>query len=250
MKQSKILIPTSKEAPSDAEALSHKMMARAGYIYQISSGVWSYLPMGYRVIRKIEKIIREEMDKIDAVEMMMPVMLPADIWKQTGRYEAYGDNLFKFSGRNDREYVLGPTHEESFTEILRDSIKSYKKLPLVVYQLQDKFRDEARPRYGVLRSKEFEMFDAYSFSADQAGLDAAYNDQAKAYRNIFDRIGLDYKVILADSGTIGGDNFKNFQHLLKLVKMSSFTLMVIMLPTWKRLLLNLPVFSKLMNRLN
>lgn len=210
MKQSKILIPTSKEAPSDAEALSHKMMARAGYIYQISSGVWSYLPMGYRVIRKIEKIIREEMDKIDAVEMMMPVMLPADIWKQTGRYEAYGDNLFKFNGRNDREYVLGPTHEESFTEVLRDSIKSYKKLPLVVYQLQDKFRDEARPRYGVLRSKEFEMFDAYSFSADQAGLDAAYNDQAKAYRNIFDRIGLDYKVILADSGTIGGDNSQEF----------------------------------------
>ncbi|MBM6954066.1 proline--tRNA ligase [Limosilactobacillus coleohominis] len=210
MKQSKILIPTSKEAPSDAEALSHKMMARAGYIYQISSGVWSYLPMGYRVIRKIEKIIREEMDKIEAVEMMMPVMLPADIWKQTGRYEAYGDNLFKFSGRNDREYVLGPTHEESFTEVLRDSIKSYKKLPLVVYQLQDKFRDEARPRYGVLRSKEFEMFDAYSFSADQAGLDAAYNDQAKAYRNIFDRIGLDYKVILADSGTIGGDNSQEF----------------------------------------
>ena len=185
-------------------------MARSGYIYQISSGVWSYLPMGYRVIRKIEKIIREEMDKIDAVEMMMPVMLPADIWKQTGRYEAYGDNLFKFSGRNDREYVLGPTHEESFTEVLRDSIKSYKKLPLVVYQLQDKFRDEARPRYGVLRSKEFEMFDAYSFSADQAGLDAAYNDQAKAYRNIFDRIGLDYKVILADSGTIGGDNSQEF----------------------------------------
>ena len=210
MKQSKILIPTSKDAPSDAEALSHKMMARAGYIYQISSGVWSYLPMGYRVIRKIEKIIREEMDKIDAVEMMMPVMLPADIWKQTGRYEAYGDNLFKFSGRNDREYVLGPTHEESFTEVLRDSIKSYKKLPLVVYQLQDKFRDETRPRYGVLRSKEFEMFDAYSFSADQAGLDAAYNDQAKAYRNIFDRIGLDYKVILADSGTIGGDNSQEF----------------------------------------
>lgn len=210
MKQSKILIPTSKEAPSDAETLSHKMMARAGYIYQISSGVWSYLPMGYRVIRKIEKIIREEMDKIDAVEMMMPVMLPADIWKQTGRYEAYGDNLFKFNGRNDREYVLGPTHEESFTEVLRDSIKSYKKLPLVVYQLQDKFRDEARPRYGVLRSKEFEMFDAYSFSADQAGLDAAYNDQAKAYRNIFDRIGLDYKVILADSGTIGGDNSQEF----------------------------------------
>lgn len=210
MKQSKVLIPTTKEAPSDAEALSHKMMARAGYIYQISSGVWSYLPMAYRVIRKIEKIIREEMDEIDAIEMLMPVMLPADIWKQTGRYEAYGDNLFKLNGRGDREYVLGPTHEESFTELLRDSIKTYKKLPLVVYQLQDKFRDEARPRYGVLRGKEFEMFDAYSFSADQAGLDEAYDNQAKAYRKIFDRIGLDYKVILADSGTIGGDNSQEF----------------------------------------
>lgn len=210
MKQSKVLIPTKKEAPSDAEALSHKMMARAGYIYQISSGVWSYLPLAYRVIRKIENIIRQEMDKADAVEMMMPALLPADMWKETGRYEAYGDNLFKLQDRSEREYVLGPTHEESFTEVLRDSIKSYKKLPLVVYQLQDKFRDEARPRFGILRSKEFEMFDAYSFSADQAGLDEAYKKQADAYRRIFDRIGLDYKVILADSGTIGGDNSQEF----------------------------------------
>lgn len=210
MRQSKVLIPTKKEAPSDAEALSHKMMARAGYIYQISSGVWSYLPLAYRVIRKIENIIRQEMDRADAVEMMMPALLPADMWKETGRYEAYGDNLFKLKDRSDREYVLGPTHEESFTEVLRDSIQSYKKLPLVVYQLQDKFRDEARPRFGVLRSKEFEMFDAYSFSADQAGLDEAYQKQADAYRRIFDRIGLDYKVILADSGTIGGDNSQEF----------------------------------------
>lgn len=210
MRQSKVLIPTKKEAPSDAEALSHKMMARAGYIYQISSGVWSYLPLAYRVIRKIENIIREEMDNIDAVEMMMPALLPADIWKETGRYEEYGDNLFKLKDRSDREYVLGPTHEESFTEVLRDSVKSYKKLPLVVYQLQDKFRDEARPRFGILRSKEFEMFDAYSFSTDQAGLDDAYRDQADAYRKIFDRIGLNYKVILADSGTIGGDNSQEF----------------------------------------
>ncbi|WP_251546905.1 proline--tRNA ligase [Limosilactobacillus caecicola] len=210
MKQSKILIPTKKEAPSDAEALSHKMMARAGYIYQISSGVWSFLPLGYRVIRKIEGIIRDEMEKADAVEMIMPALLPADLWRETGRYEAYGDNLFKLTDRSDREYVLGPTHEESFTEVLRDSIKSYKKLPLVVYQLQDKFRDETRPRFGVLRSKEFEMLDAYSFAADQAGLDEAYNKQAQAYRNIFDRIGLDYKIILADSGTIGGDNSQEF----------------------------------------
>lgn len=210
MKQSKILIPTKKEAPSDAEALSHIMMARAGYIYQLSAGVWSYLPMAYRVIRKVENIIREEMDKVNAYEMQIPAMLPDELWKQTGRYEAYGDNLYKFGDRNDRGFVLGPTDEEPMTAILRDSIKSYKKLPLVVYQITDKFRDEGRPRYGILRGKEFSMYDGYSFSADQEGLDEAYNDQAKAYRNIFDRIGLDYKVILADSGTIGGDNSQEF----------------------------------------
>ena len=210
MKQSKILIPTKKEAPSDVEALSHKMMVRAGYIYQISSGVWSYLPLAYRVIRKVEQIIREEMDKAGAYEMMMPALLPAELWKQSGRYEAYGDNLYKLSDRNDREFVLGPTHEESFTEVLRDSIKSYKKLPLVVYQLQNKFRDEDRPRYGILRGKEFEMLDGYSFAADEAGLDEAYQQQAQAYRNIFDRVGLKYKIILADSGTIGGDNSQEF----------------------------------------
>ena len=210
MRQSKILIPTNKEAPSDAEALSHKMMIRAGYIYQVSAGVWSYLPLAYRVIQKVENIIRDEMDKADAVEMMMPALLPADLWKESGRYESYGDNLFKLKDRRDRDFILGPTHEETFTEVIRDSIKSYKKLPLVVYQLQDKFRDEDRPRYGILRGKEFEMLDGYSFSADQAGLDEAYEKQAQAYRNIFDRVGLNYKVILADSGTMGGKNSQEF----------------------------------------
>ena len=210
MKQSKVLIPTKKEAPSDAEALSHKMMIRAGYIYQVSAGVWSYLPLAYRVIRKVENIIRDEMDKAGAVEKLMPGLLPADLWKESGRYESYGDNLFKLKDRRDRDFILGTTHEETFTEVLRDSIKSYKKLPLVVYQLQDKFRDEDRPRYGILRGKEFEMLDGYSFSADQEGLDEAYNNQAKAYRNIFDRIGLNYKVILADSGTMGGKNSQEF----------------------------------------
>ena len=210
MKQSKILIPTKKEAPSDAEALSHVMMERAGYIYQISSGVWSYLPLAYRVIRKVKGIIREEMEKAGAFQMETPSMLPADLWQQTGRYDAYGDTLFKFKDRNDREYILGPTDEEAMTEILRDSIKSYKKLPLVVYQITDKFRDEPRPRYGILRGKEFSMLDGYSFSADQKGLDEAYDLQAQAYRNIFDRAGLNYKVILADSGTIGGDNSQEF----------------------------------------
>ena len=210
MQQSKILIPTKKEAPSDAEALSHKMMVRAGYIYQVSAGVWAYLPMAYRVIRKVENIIRQEMEKAGAVEMMMPALLPANLWKESGRYESYGDNLFKLKDRRDRDFIMGPTHEETFTEVIRDSIKSYKKLPLVVYQLQDKFRDEDRPRYGILRGKEFEMLDGYSFSADQAGLDQAYDLQARAYRNIFDRIGLDYKVILADSGTMGGKNSQEF----------------------------------------
>lgn len=210
MQQSKILIPTKKEAPSDAEALSHKMMVRAGYIYQVSAGVWAYLPMAYRVIRKVENIIRQEMEKAGAVEMMMPALLPADLWKESGRYESYGDNLFKLKDRRDRDFIMGPTHEETFTEVIRDSIKSYKKLPLVVYQLQDKFRDEDRPRYGILRGKEFEMLDGYSFSADQAGLDQAYDLQARAYRNIFDRISLDYKVILADSGTMGGKNSQEF----------------------------------------
>ena len=186
------------------------MMIRAGYIYQVSAGVWSYLPLAYRVIRKVENIIRDEMDKAGAVEMLMPGLLPADLWKESGRYESYGDNLFKLKDRRDRDFILGPTHEETFTEVLRDSIKSYKKLPLVVYQLQDKFRDEDRPRYGILRGKEFEMLDGYSFSADQEGLDEAYNNQAKAYRNIFDRIGLNYKVILADSGTMGGKNSQEF----------------------------------------
>ena len=210
MKQSLILIPTKKEAPSDAEVLSHQMMARAGYIYQVAAGVWAYLPLAYRVIRKIENIIRDEMDKAGATEMMMPGILPADLWKESGRYESYGANLFKLKDRRDRDFILGPTHEETFTVLLRDSLKSYKKLPLVVYQLQDKYRDEDRPRFGVLRGKEFEMFDAYSFSADQAGPDAAYDKQAVAFRNIFDRIGLDYKVILADSGTMGGKNSQEF----------------------------------------
>lgn len=210
MKQSMMLIPTKKEAPSDAEALSHKMMIRAGYIYQVSAGVWSYLPLAYRVIRKVESIIRDEMAKAGAVEMMMPALLPADLWRESGRYETYGDNLFKLKDRRDRDFILGPTHEETFTSVIRDSIKSYKKLPLVVYQLQDKFRDEDRPRYGILRGKEFEMLDGYSFSANQAGLDKSYDLQAQAYRNIFDRIGINYKVILADSGTMGGKNSQEF----------------------------------------
>ncbi len=210
MKQSRMLLPTLKEAPSDAEALSHQMMVRAGYIYQVSAGVWAYLPLADRVLKKINQIIREEMDKVNGVEMMTPMVLPAELWQESNRYESYGPNLFKLKDRKDRDLILGPTHEETMTEIVRDSIKSYKKLPLLLYQIQDKFRDEDRPRYGILRGKEFLMQDAYSFSADQAGLDAIYDDMAVAYRNIFDRVGLNYKVIYADSGAMGGNGSQEF----------------------------------------
>lgn len=210
MRQSKVLIPTVKEAPSDAEALSHKMMLRAGYIYQVAAGAHAYLPLAYRVMNKVNQIVREELEKIDAVEMLVPAILPAELWKQTGRYETYGDNLFKFSDRHDREFVLGPTHEETFTEIIRDSIKSYKKLPLTLYQIQNKYRDEDRPRYGILRGREFNMMDAYSFSVDQAGLDEAYDNMAVAYNRIFTRLGLKYRTIIADSGAIGGNGSQEF----------------------------------------
>lgn len=210
MRQSKILIPTVKEVPSDAEALSHKMMLRAGYIYQVAAGAHAYLPLAYRVVTKVEKIVREELEKIDAAEMVVPAILPAELWKQTGRYETYGDNLFKFSDRHDREFVLGPTHEETFTEIIRDSIKSYKKLPLTLYQIQNKYRDEDRPRYGILRGREFSMMDAYSYSVNQEGLDEAYNNMAVAYNRIFNRIGLKYRTIIADSGAIGGSGSQEF----------------------------------------
>lgn len=203
-------MPTLKEAPSDAEAISHQMMVRAGYIYQVSAGVWAYLPLADRVIKKINQIIREEMDKIEAVEMMTPMLLPAELWQQSQRYESYGPNLFKLQDRKARDLILGPTHEETFTEIIRDSIHSYKKLPLVLYQIQDKLRDEDRPRYGILRGKEFIMKDAYSFTADQAGLDKVYDQMAVAYRNIFDRVGLNYKVIYADSGAMGGNGSQEF----------------------------------------
>lgn len=210
MKQSRMLIPTLKQAPSDAEATSHKMLVRGGYIYQVSAGVWAYLPLAQRIIHKINNLIRQQMDKYDGVEMTMPALLPAEMWQKSGRYDSYGDNLFKLKDRREREFILGPTHEETFTTIVRDSLKSYKKLPLLLYQIQDKFRDEDRPRYGLLRGKEFIMYDGYSFTADREGLDVEYDHMAKAFRAVFDKIGLDYKVILADSGTMGGKGSQEF----------------------------------------
>lgn len=210
MKQSQMLIPTLKETPKGAEALSHQMLVRGGYIRQISAGMYAYLPLAYRVLNKIETIIREEMEATSAHEMLMPDILPADLWRESGRYDTYGPELFKFKNRHETDFILGPTHEETFTALIRDSIKSYKQLPLVLYQIQNKYRDENRPRYGLLRSREFIMKDAYSFATNDEDLDKTYNAMEQAYRNIFDRIGLKYRVIIGDGGAMGGSDSKEF----------------------------------------
>ncbi|MGL5300717.1 MAG: proline--tRNA ligase [Weissella confusa] len=210
MKQSKVFIPTLRETPADAEVISHQMMLRAGYMRPVSAGVYAYLPLAQRVLNKINTIIREEMEKIDAIEMSAPMLLPAEMWQESGRYDTYGPNLFKLKNRHDRDMILGPTHEETMTTLIRDDIKSYKRLPLTVYQIQTKFRDENRPRFGVLRGREFIMKDAYSFSVDQEGLDESYKNMESAYINIFDRIGLDYRVIVGDAGAMGGSDSKEF----------------------------------------
>ena len=204
MKQSQIFIPTLRETPSDAEVLSHQMMLRAGYLRQISSGVYSYLPLAYRVIQKIENIIREELNAVGGTEMLLPALVPADIWKESGRYDTYGPEMMKLKDRHDRDFLLGPTHEETFTTLIRDDIKSYKKLPLHLYQIQTKYRDEKRPRFGLLRGREFIMKASYTFHDTEESLDEMYNDIWSAYNNIFTRIGLDFRSIIADAGAMGG----------------------------------------------
>lgn len=210
MKQSKLLIPTLKEVPSDAEAISHQLMLRGGYIKQITAGMYAYLPLAYRVLRNIETIIREEMENIDAAEMLVPAALPAELWQQTGRYETYGPNLFKFQDCHERDFILGPTHEETFTTIVRDAVKTYKKLPITLYQIQTKYRDENRPRFGLLRGREFIMKDAYSFHAEEESLDKTFRDMDSAYTNVFNRVGLNFRSIIGDAGAMGGNNSKEF----------------------------------------
>lgn len=210
MKQSQMLIPTMKEVPSDAEVVSHQLMLRAGYIKQITAGMYAYLPLANRVLQKIEAIIREEMDAIGAVEMLVPSVIPAELWQESGRYDTYGKTLFKLKDRHERDFILGPTHEETFTSIVRDSVKSYKKLPLTLYQIQTKYRDENRPRFGLLRGREFIMKDGYSFHADQESLDRVFSAMGNAYRNIFNRVGLTFREIIADSGTMGGKDSHEF----------------------------------------
>ncbi|MFM1678584.1 proline--tRNA ligase [Streptococcus mutans] len=210
MKQSNMLIPTLREMPSDAQVISHALMVRAGYVRQVSAGIYSYLPLAHRVIEKIKEIMREEFDKIGAVEMLAPTLLTADLWRESGRYETYGEDLYKLKNRDQSDFILGPTHEETFTNLIRDAVKSYKQLPLNLYQIQAKYRDEKRPRNGLLRTREFIMKDGYSFHADYDSLDATYEDYRKAYEAIFTRVGLDFKAIIGDGGAMGGKDSQEF----------------------------------------
>ncbi|WP_347301398.1 proline--tRNA ligase [Dolosigranulum savutiense] len=213
MRQSKLFAPTLRELPSDAEAKSHQLMLRAGYIRQVASGVYAYLPLAHRVLANITKIVREEMEAIDAVEMDLPSFIPADLWQETGRYATYGPELMKMKDRHERDFILGPTHEETFTDLIRGDIDSYKKLPLTLYQIQTKYRDEKRPRFGLLRGREFLMKDAYSFHMSDETLDETYQAMDQAYSKIFSRLGLNYKAIIADAGSMGGRESTEFMAL-------------------------------------
>lgn len=204
MKMSKMFIQTLREYPSDAEVISHKMLGRAGFIKKLAPGVYTYQPLMWKVLKKIENIVREEMDNAGAQELLMPFVQPKELWEESGRWEVYGKELMRMKDRHDREMCLGPTHEEIITSVARDSLKSYKQLPVNLYQIQLKFRDEIRPRYGLLRGREFIMKDAYSFDLDEAGLDKEYQNMARAYKRIFERCGLDTKMVQSDSGAIGG----------------------------------------------
>ena len=211
MKASQFFISTQKEAPADAEVVSHKLMMRAGLIKKLGAGIYTYMPMGLRVVRKVEAIVREEMNRAGAVEMLMPVVQPAEVWQETGRFEKMGPELLRLKDRHDRDFIIQPTSEEVVTDVARQEIKSYKQMPRNFYHIQTKFRDERRPRFGVMRSREFIMKDAYSFDRDQTAAKASYEVMAGAYRKIFDRFGLTYRAVAADSGAIGGDLSEEFQ---------------------------------------
>jgi prolyl-tRNA synthetase len=211
MKASQFFISTQKEAPSDAEVVSHKLMMRAGMIKKLGAGIYSLMPLGLRVVRKVEAIVREEMNRAGAVELAMPVVQPAELWQETGRFAKMGPELLRIKDRHDRDFVVQPTSEEVVTDIARQEIRSYKQLPRNFYQIQTKFRDERRPRFGLMRGREFIMKDAYSFDRDQASAKTSYQVMAQAYRRIFDRFGLTYRAVAADSGAIGGDLSEEFQ---------------------------------------
>ena len=213
MRLSQFWLTTQKETPADAEVISHQLMLRAGMIRQAALGIYSWLPLGLRVLRKVEQIIREEMNRAGSLEILMPSAQPAELWQESGRWQAYGPELQRFIDRHEREYCLGPTHEEVVTDLMRRDLSSYKQLPLNVYQIQTKFRDEIRPRFGVMRGREFLMKDAYSFHLDEASLQDTYQTMFDAYCRIFERLGLDYRPVLADNGSIGGTGSHEF-HVL------------------------------------
>lgn len=213
MRTSKYLLSTLKETPNDAEVISHQLMLRAGMIRKLASGLYTWLPTGLRVLRKVENIVREEMNNAGAVETLMPVVQPAELWEETGRWDKFGPELLRIADRHDRPFVLGPTHEEVITDMVRNEVKSYKQLPLNLFQIQTKFRDEVRPRFGVMRSREFIMKDAYSFHLDKESLVETYELMHQAYCNVFSRMGLDFRPVLADTGSIGGSGSHEF-HVL------------------------------------
>ena len=210
---SKILLPTLKDAPQEAEVVSHKLMLRAGMIRKVASGIYTWLPLGLKVLRKIENIVRDEMNASGAQEVLMPMVQPKELWNETNRWEKMGPELLRIKDRHDRDFCLGPTHEEVITDLIRNTVKSYKELPLNIYQIQTKFRDEIRPRYGVMRGREFLMKDSYSFNADEACLQETYLTMRDTYKNILERMELEYKIVAADSGAIGGDASEEF-HVL------------------------------------
>jgi prolyl-tRNA synthetase len=211
MKASQFFISTLKEAPADAEIVSHQLMMRAGLIKKLGAGIYNYMPMGLRVIRKVEAIVREEMNRAGAIEMTMPVIQPAELWQETGRFDKMGPEMLRIKDRHGRDFVIQPTSEEVITDVMRQDIRSYKQLPKNMYQIQTKFRDERRPRFGLMRGREFIMKDAYSFDRDQVSAKISYQNMAQAYRRIFDRFGLTYRAVAADSGAIGGDLSEEFQ---------------------------------------
>ncbi|HIQ39664.1 MAG TPA: proline--tRNA ligase [Sulfurivirga caldicuralii] len=213
MRTSKLLLATTREVPADAQVISHQLMLRAGMIRRLASGLYTWLPLGLRVLHKVERIIREEMDAAGAQELLMPVVQPAELWQASGRWDEYGPELVRFKDRHERDFVLGPTHEEVITDLVRREIRSYKQLPANFYQIQTKFRDEIRPRFGVMRAREFIMKDAYSFHLDQACLQQTYQLMYETYNRIFTRLGLDFRAVLADTGAIGGDASHEF-HVL------------------------------------
>lgn len=213
MRLTNYLLPTLKESPADAEIASHKLMLRAGMIRKVAAGIYSYLPLGLRSIRKVEQIVRQEMDKAGAMELLMPMTVPAELWQESGRWEQYGKELLRLRDRKDTEFCLSPTHEEVITDVVRGTVRSYRQLPLNLYQIQGKFRDEIRPRFGLMRGREFIMKDAYSFDLDDASADISYNKMYGAYQNIFKRCGLNFRAVEADTGNIGGSSSHEFMVL-------------------------------------